>query len=650
MSRLGDRLARHLRKAPDAPVVHDGERWWTVAELVAAADRLALGVGPGDVVAIAIDRGIAAVLAICATARAGAVPALIDPHDRELCARTLARLRPAVVLADPAGDGLPGARVVEPGRPAVAAGALPWQAVRRAEAIAHIIFTSGTTAGGKGVVWSELRARFDWMINKPRRRMRRRIAGVVVPLCTALGYHDLVNALYHRTRVALLDPPFAAAIAQARALGVGRIKLTPTHVELLLATSEELPRLRAVLVASAPIAPDRLRALAARLPGARIGRTYGLTESGAAAMVWLHDKPGRMHTVGRAIGFRRLTVRDPDGRLLPPGQAGEVVIELPMWDACDGYLDAPPELARRFDNGTLWTGDRGSFDEFGFLVLGHRNAEILKVGGRSVGAPRIEEALAGAPGIAEVAVVGVPDRVLGEVPCAVYVPAGRAPVSLAGVTLRPDELPCWLLPRHALPRGPSGKLRRGVIAGEAARWTRWFPHVAVPDHVPYPAFDLEGGVAIVDGWPPDWRTGGAVLDGGARVIALVARAPARPLALAVVQAGAAAAADARFIVGPVAVPLPGGRVTDELVDVFAGELVALAELLPGPVPRALYALPAGSARGFAGAGFAPLAGHPGWLGRGLELAEPLDGVAAALPALEAWARAAAERMASGDDS
>lgn len=623
MSRLGDRLRLHAREAGDAPAVYAGERWWSYRELAAAAAGLALDAGPGDVVAIAIDRGIEAVLAVVAAALAGAIPAVIDPHDRELAARTLARLRPAAVLVAPGHDALPGARVVEPAVRLAVATAAGWEPLRRAEAIAHVIFTSGSTANGKGVVWSELRAGFDWLINRPRPVARARPAGIVAPLSSALGYHELVHALYHAMSVVLLDAPFPAAIAQARDLGVDRWKLTPTHVELLLATAEELPELRVVVVGSAPIAPDRLRALAARVPTARVCRSYGLTESGAATTVWLHQRPGKLHTVGRPVGFRRVTVRDEAGRMLPPGRTGEVVIELPMWDAVDGYLDAPPELAARFDNGALWTGDRGAIDEHGFLVLGPRDAEILKVGGRSVGAPRIEESLARLDGIAEVAVVGVPDRILGEVPCAVFVPApgcdARRLTEAAGgaalVEVRPDELPRWFLARRDLPRGASGKVRRGRLAHEAAQWTQSFPRQVTPELRPYPAFDLEHGVAVVDGCPSSW-IGEAVLDPAARIIAMVARRPARPLALAVVQAGAAGASTAvRFIVGPVAVELARGRVTDDLLDVFAGELIVLAGLLPGSDPEMICALSPEPRGGFASAGFAAVGGAADWLMR-----------------------------------
>ena len=623
MSRLGDRLRRHARDAADAPAIHAGDRWWSNREMVSAAEALALDAGPGDVVAVAIDRGIEAVLAVCAAALAGAIPAMIDPGDHELAVRMLARLRPSVVAVAPGDEDLPGARVVVPGGgPArAAASAMAWDPARRAPATAHILFTSGSTADGKAVAWSELRAGHDWMISRPPRVARARPSGIVSPLCSSLGYHELVRSLYHGTSVALLDAPFPAAIAQARALGVDRVKLTPTHVELLLATAEELPGLRVVAVTSAPIAPDRLRALAARLPAARICRSYGLTESGPATMVWLHRKPGKLHTVGRPVGYRRVTVRDEAGRMLPPGRTGEVVIELPVWSRADGYLDAPPELARRFDDGALWTGDRGTIDRHGFLILGSRNAEILKVGGRSVGALRIEESIAALDEVAEVAVVGVPDRLLGEVPCAVFVPAaGQRARRLSGgddvgLDVRPDELPRWFLARRELPRGPSGKIRRGQLAQEAARWTRAFDRAVVPEYRPYPAFSLAEGAAIADGCPPAWSGDPAGLDPCARVIALVADAP-RPLALGIVQAGATGVDTAvRLLVGPVAVEHAGGRAAEDLLEGFARELVALAGRLPGARPALTCAFPVEPLRAFAVAGFAAAPGHAGWMMR-----------------------------------
>ncbi|HMG57289.1 MAG TPA: hypothetical protein VK601_27505, partial [Kofleriaceae bacterium] len=99
----------------------------------------------------------------------------------------------------------------------------------------------------------------------------------------------------------------------------------------------------------------------------------------------------------------------------------------------------------------------------------------------------------------------------------------------------------------------------------------------------------------------------------ARVIALVARKPLRPLALAIVQAGATGAGAAvRFIAGPRAVALARGRVTDDLLDVFAGELIVLAGLLPGPRAELICAYADPPRQAYPAAGFAELAGRAGW--------------------------------------
>lgn len=633
MTALGDRLRLRARDDADKPAVHASGRWWTYAELMTAADRLAsqLPASSGEVIAIAIDHGLEAVLALCATALTGAIPAMLDPRDRGMASHTLHTLAPAAVLALP-GSELPGARALDVARLELdEPGELPWAPLHRDPRTSHIIFTSGSTAGSKGVVWSELRTSFDWLINRPKAMHREGPAAIVVPVCTSLGFHELVRTLHFGLSAVIVDVPFVAALEELRELGANRIKLTPTHVELLLATAVEMPDLRTVSVASAPLSPQRARAVSERAPRAHICRSYGLTESGAATAVWLHKNRGKMSTVGRPISYRRVTVRDPDGRMLPPEHVGEVYIEVPMWDACDGYLDPTGAMVGRFANGVLKTGDRGAMDRHGFLVLGEREAEVLKVGGRSVSAPRVEQALTGIPGVRELVVVGVPDRWLGESPCAVYVPepgtsSHDLPQRAAGVLTdgergdgRGDDAPRTWLARPELPRGPTHKIRRGELAREAAAWTSSFPAVIAAGHQRLPAYDLEGGIAIVDGVPAEWCDQRA-LEAGSRVIALVMRQPMRPLAYGIVRAERGA----RFVVGPVAIVAEATRidehVSDRLLGVFAGELVHLALRLPGPPPLAVCAL--GDVPGFV-----PADAHPGWTWRReAGAADPFDGV------------------------
>jgi fatty-acyl-CoA synthase len=624
VSYLGEQLRLHAQASPDRHAVHANERWWTYGELVEYAEQVArtLALSPGDVVAVLADRGIAPVIAICASALADAVPATIDPSDATLAQRTLARLRPAVALAtDPSIATTCDVIACAAGSVEIArrAEAPAWEPVRRPDGIAHIMFTSGTTSEAKGVVWSEARAGFDWAIHEPPVLHRAGPGAIAVPLTTAFGLQDLLRSLYHGLATVLLDPPFLAAVEQARALAVNRIKLTPTHVSLLLASASELPAIKALVIGAAPITAEQVEALAQRVPNARVGRSYGLTESGAGTAVWRDRNPGRMHTVGRPIAMRAISIRDREGNVLPPRTWGEVVIEMPVWDRCDGYLDAPPELDRRFRNARLWTGDRGLLDGRGFLVLGPRVAEIIKVGGRSASAPRIEQVLSDLRAVTELAVVGVPERVLGEAPCVVFVPGPGCDLATllhgARTELRDDEVPRWFLPRSELPRNANGKIRRGVLAREAAVWTQAFPETAVLGHRMFPAYTLEDDVAVVDATiEPDFHDP-AVIDPGARVVLLASRATRQMLAVGCVHA----TPRARFILGPISVARGPGRIATGLFDVFSGELMRLARLLPGAPTTIEYAF---ATRGdaFVAAGFAAVTGHDGWLRR----ADPSD--------------------------
>jgi acyl-CoA synthetase (AMP-forming)/AMP-acid ligase II len=630
VSHLGHQLRMHAQASPDHHAVYTNERWWTYGELVQHAEQLArtLALGPGDVVAVLADRGIAPVIAICASALADAVPATIDPSDGALATRTLARLRPAVAItSDPAfattcdviacaGSSVQITRRTE---------APAWEPVRRADGIAHIMFTSGTTSEAKGVVWSESRAGFDWAIRPAPPLQRAAPGAIAVPLSAAFGLQDLLRSLYHGLATVLLDPPFLAGVEQARTLAVNRIKLTPTHVSLLLASASELPAVKAVVIGAAPITAEQIEALASRVPNARIGRSYGLTEAGAGTAVWRDRSPRKMHTVGRPIAMRAISIRDREGNVLPQRTWGEVVIEMPVWDRCDGYLDAPPELDRRFRNARLWTGDRGLLDGRGFLVLGPRASEIIKVGGRSASAPRIEQALSDLGAVTELAVVGVSERVLGQAPCAVFVPrAGSDPAALvrgARTALRDDEAPRWFLPRSELPRNANGKVRRGVLAREAAAWTQAFPETVVLGNRMFPAYTLEEDVAVVDSvLEPEFHDPDAI-DPHARVVLLASRTARRLLAVGCVRA----APRSRFVLGPISVARGPGRIATGLVDVFAGELMRLARLLPGSPAAIEYAFPT-RGEAFLAAGFAALTGHEGWLYR---RADPNDAYAPA---------------------
>jgi hypothetical protein len=154
-----------------------------------------------------------------------------------------------------------------------------------------------------------------------------------------------------------------------------------------------------------------------------------------------------------------------------------------------------------------------------------------------------------------------------------------------------------------------------------------------PAHRRFAAYELEGDLAIVDGWP--WASEGA-LDPWARPIALATRRPVTALAIAAILP-ADAGVPARLIVGPIA-----RGASEAQLDAFAAELARLANLLPGPAPDAICAL---SER----LGFEPIDGAPGWTWRReptitarieAEIRAALPRVAAVADVLAAWAHCA----------
>ncbi len=112
-------------------------------------------------------------------------------------------------------------------------------------------------------------------------------------------------------------------------------------------------------------------------------------------------------------------------------QDGEICVRSPY--LTDGYFDDPEATAAALDDGWFRTGDLGALDEEGYLSIVGRKKEILRTGGESVSPSEVEGVLRDAPGVAEVAIVGLPDPDWGEVLCAAVVRQADADVTLASL-------------------------------------------------------------------------------------------------------------------------------------------------------------------------------------------------------------------------
>jgi acyl-CoA synthetase (AMP-forming)/AMP-acid ligase II len=182
------------------------------------------------------------------------------------------------------------------------------------------------------------------------------------------------------------------------------------------------------------------------------------------------DSTMRIGTCGFARTGMQVQIQDPLGAEVAAGETGEIAVIGPAVFA--GYFNNPDANAKSFRNGWFLTGDLGHMDANGFVYLTGRASDMYISGGSNIYPREVEEKLLLHPDVSEVAVLGVPDALWGEVGMAVCVP-------VAGVTLDTDALGAWLapqiarykLPRHwavwdALPKSAYGKITKKMIREE----------------------------------------------------------------------------------------------------------------------------------------------------------------------------------------
>jgi acyl-CoA synthetase (AMP-forming)/AMP-acid ligase II len=176
----------------------------------------------------------------------------------------------------------------------------------------------------------------------------------------------------------------------------------------------DLSSLRRVICGAAPM-PAELISRFERRFRVPVVEGYGLSEGTCASTLNPPAGPRRPGTVGLPLAGQEVALMSPDGRTAGDGP-GEVVVRGP--NVMRGYLNRPAETAAVIVDGWLHTGDVGRFDPDGYLVLVDRIKDMIIRGGENLYPKEIEIALHSHPAVAEAAVVGAPDPVLGEVPVA----------------------------------------------------------------------------------------------------------------------------------------------------------------------------------------------------------------------------------------
>jgi crotonobetaine/carnitine-CoA ligase len=202
--------------------------------------------------------------------------------------------------------------------------------------------------------------------------------------------------------------------------------------------------------------------------GAPVIDWYGMTEAGFGTYTRLDEarKPG---SAGRRFPGSTMTILREDGTEAVPGEEGEVVFRRGTI-SFDGYLRDNEATAAVIDSDWFHTGDLGYFDEDGFFFFVDRKKDIVRRGGENISSMEIEGVLRMHPHVADAAVVGKPDPVLGERVTAFVVPAeGHREPDVAGVQefvgerLAKFKVPEEIYLVDELPRTPTGKIIKALL-------------------------------------------------------------------------------------------------------------------------------------------------------------------------------------------
>lgn len=267
----------------------------------------------------------------------------------------------------------------------------------------------------------------------------------------------------YRLRDITLVPPWALRLAEHVASKGGL---------------DRLRSLRRIMISGSKTPASTIELLSETFPGVRLLNVYGATETGRAFITGpLNSANDRTGKIGRPEAGVRVRAVDSAGRVLPPGEPGRLQIATSGTDTADAGDTEPGAVrAMRWVN----TGDIGYIDEDGAMFLVDREKDIVIVGGLNVSSLEVENVLREHPAVRDVAVIGVPDRILGECVVAVVVPCGtiteRQLKIVARKRLANYKVPSHIVFESELPVNHLGKvlkrsLRERLTAGALFRGT-----------------------------------------------------------------------------------------------------------------------------------------------------------------------------------
>src|SRR5256886_3056002 len=237
--------------------------------------------------------------------------------------------------------------------------------------------------------------------------------------------------------IPIFDPPKVIELIEQ--YKVNQTTMVPTMIAMVLQhpdfKPERLQTLDYLTYGASPMPGALLKRLIELFPNLQITQGYGMTEC-SSVLTFLTDEDHRkggelLSSAGRAMIGVSISIQDDEGKLLPPGESGEVCARAGNFMDC--YWNREKETDEAFRGGWYHTGDMGKLNNEGYLFLVDRVKDMIATGGENVYSVEVENAIASHPAVEQVAVIGIPSEKWGEAVHAIV-------VVRAGATVSEDEI------------------------------------------------------------------------------------------------------------------------------------------------------------------------------------------------------------------
>jgi long-chain acyl-CoA synthetase len=339
--------------------------------------------------------------------------------------------------------------------------------------VAAIVYTSGTTGVPKGAMLSHhnLISNADACVEMIQVSDRDHFL-CVLPLFHSFGATVCMVLPLLIGATTTLMPRFApmdvlrTIVSEGITLFAGVPSMYAAMLRLRSEEQWDLSHMRICVSGGAPMPVALLEAFATRYAVTML-EGYGPTEASPVVSVNPYDGVRKPGSVGLPLPGVSLKIVDDDGRVMPPGEVGEILVHGD--NVMQGYYGRPEDTAETVRDGWLYTGDMGRLDQDGYLYIMGRKKDLIIVGGMNVYPREVEAALHGHPAVAEAAVVGASASLRGEqVVAFVVLSEGCSASADELVELCRGALAKFKVPRRVvvvdeLPRSGMGKVLKSQL-------------------------------------------------------------------------------------------------------------------------------------------------------------------------------------------